>query len=143
MQPITSKLCRICMDIGEYQGVFTGLKDVQSINTIQHEITLLPEFLGKYVIGVFIDDNDYPHYKCPDDTFWCNCIDDKEFLHESVCVYESEEEAIQSLDAGVPKGSKRYGVFKIEVIEDDIHFVPLFRLNRVANNGVENKASCK
>jgi hypothetical protein len=41
MQPITSKLCRICMDIGEYQGVFTGLKDVQSINTIQHESAII------------------------------------------------------------------------------------------------------
>lgn len=27
--------------------------------------------------------------------------------------------------------------------EDDINFVPLFRLNRVANNGVENQVNCK
>ncbi|MFT4020611.1 MAG: hypothetical protein QM666_03725 [Acinetobacter sp.] len=95
MQPITSKLCCICTDIiGEYQGVFTGLKNVQSINTIQNEITLLPEFIGKYVIGVFIDDNDYPHYKCLDDTFWCNCIDNKEFSHESTYLYEFEDEIV-------------------------------------------------
>lgn len=42
------------MDIGEYPGVLTGLKDVQSINTIQHAITLLPKFLGKYVIGCLL-----------------------------------------------------------------------------------------
>ena len=68
-------------------------KPITGHASLQNELLIREEDINRYVVSAYFNGLDYPWYKCPDDQFWINGIDEYQYLHETISIFNTISEA--------------------------------------------------
>ena len=112
----------ICVEI-EKIGRFSSI-DRNGKRVLQRNLSVRHSDINKYVAAAIcvINGNEVPYYHTPDTEteYWCNGKDNQEYLHESLSVFDTPQEAHISINKVVPNNTIHYVLEKITLIDNAI-----------------------
>lgn len=112
----------ICVEIPKVSG-FSSISG-SGKRVLQRSLLVRHSDINRYVAAAIcvIDGNKVPYYHTPDTEtrYWCNGKDNQEYLHESLSVFDTPEEAHIGINKEVPNNTINYVLEKITLIDNVI-----------------------
>lgn len=78
--------------------------------------------LSKFILGAYLDDNDYDHFCCPGKMWWTNGVDDQEWLDQTFRLFESPEAIQENIYKTIfpAEGARQLNIYSLSVIDGEI-----------------------